>query len=68
MVRFTEPDFLKARREHRGLTRAAPGDAAGATTAVMTQLGRGLSEKWRLWLAPVPDVRPDLMTSDPSKG
>jgi hypothetical protein len=72
MVRLTEPSFVKARREHRGLTRAAPGEVAGATTAVIAlfEAGeRGASEKWRLSLAPLPDVRPgDLMTSDPSKG
>ena len=71
MARLTEPDFLKARREYRGLTRVALGDVAGPTSAAIAlfEAGeRGASEKWRLSLAPVPDVRPDLMTSDPSKG
>lgn len=72
MARLTEPNFLKAWREHRGLTQAELAHAAGTTGAVISLLeagDRGLSEKWRLRLAPLLGVRPgDLMTSDPSKG
>jgi transcriptional regulator with XRE-family HTH domain len=72
MARSAEPNFLKAWREHRDLTRAELGAAAGTTSAVIGLLEtgeRGVSEKWRLRLAPLLDVRTDdLMTSDPSKG
>jgi transcriptional regulator with XRE-family HTH domain len=72
MARPTEPNFLKAWREHRGLTQAELGDAAGTTSTVIALLEareRGVSEKWRFRLGPLLDVRPgDLMTSDPSEG
>jgi len=72
MARLTEPNFLEAWRRRRGLTRAELGDAAGTSSTVIGLLeagARDISEKWRLRLAPLLDVRPgDLMTSDPSKG
>lgn len=72
MARPIEPNFLKAWRERRGLTQAELADAAGTTGAVISLLEqgvRGLSEKWRLRLAPLLDLPPDdLMTSDPNKG
>jgi transcriptional regulator with XRE-family HTH domain len=67
-----EPNFLKAWRERRGLTRAELADASATTGAVIALLeegDRGLSEKWRLRFSPLLDVRPgDLMTSDPNRG
>ena len=72
MARLAEPNFLKAWREHRGLTQAELADAASTTGAVISLLEageRGVSEKWRLRPAPLLDVSPsDLMTSDPNKG
>ena len=61
MARLDEPNFLKAWREHRGLTRAELCNAARTTSAVagLFEAGeRGLSDA-RLG---------DLMPSDPSKG
>jgi hypothetical protein len=53
MARLAHPNFLKAWREHRGLTPAELADAARTTG----------------WVISLFDVRPvDLTTSDPNKG
>ena len=72
MARTREPNFLRAWREYRSMTQAKLAEAVDTTGAVISLLEageRGLSDKWRLRLAPLLDVQPgDLMTSDPSKG
>lgn len=71
MARLAHPNPLKAWRERRGLTQAELADAAGTNRVVISLLeerDRGLSEKWRLKLAPLVDVRPDDLNSDPNKG
>ncbi len=69
MVRSGERNYLRAWREHRGLTQAKLADAVGTTGAVISLLEsgeRGLSDKWLRRLAPVLGTRPGhLLEVDP---
>ena len=70
MVRSPERNFLRAWREHRGLTQAKLAEAVGTTGAVISLLesgDRGLGQKWLLRLAPVLGTRPGhLLQVDPA--
>jgi transcriptional regulator with XRE-family HTH domain len=69
MVRSNERNYLRAWREHRGLTQARLAEAVGTTGAVISLLEsgeRGLSDKWLRKLAPVLGTRPGhLLEVDP---
>ncbi|HEY5107261.1 MAG TPA: helix-turn-helix transcriptional regulator [Caulobacteraceae bacterium] len=55
MPRDPEPNFLKAWREHRGLTQVKLAEVIGTTGAVISLLESGdrrLSDKWLRRLAP----------------
>lgn len=61
MVRTREPNFLRAWREHRGMTQAKLAEAVDTTGAVISLLEageRGLSDKWLRRLAPVLGTTP----------
>ncbi|HWE98349.1 MAG TPA: helix-turn-helix transcriptional regulator [Caulobacteraceae bacterium] len=70
MVRSKERNYLRAWREHRGLTQARLAEAVGTTGAVISLLEsgeRGLSDKWLRKLAPVLGTRPGhLLEVDPA--
>lgn len=70
MVRSKERNYLRAWREHRGLTQARLAEAVGTTGAVISLLEsgeRGLSDKWLRKLAPVLGTRPGhLLELDPA--
>ncbi len=70
MVRSNERNYLRAWREHRGLTQAKLAEAVGTTGAVISLLEsgeRGLSDKWLRKLAPVLRTRPGhLLEVDPA--
>jgi transcriptional regulator with XRE-family HTH domain len=69
MTRSDLPNFLRAWREHRGLTQAELAEAVGTTGAVISLLesgNRGLSDKWLRKIAPVLRTRPGhLLELDP---
>jgi transcriptional regulator with XRE-family HTH domain len=69
MVRSNIRNYLRAWREHRGLTQAKLAEAVGTTGAVISLLEsgeRGLSDKWLRKLAPVLRTRPGhLLEVDP---
>jgi transcriptional regulator with XRE-family HTH domain len=69
MVRSLDRNFLRAWREHRGMTQAKLAEAVGTTGAVISLLesgDRGLSDKWLRKLAPVLRTRPGhLLEVDP---
>lgn len=69
MVRSHERNYLRAWREHRGLTQAKLAETIGTTGAVISLLEsgeRGLSDKWLRKLAPVLGTRPGhLLEIDP---
>lgn len=71
MVRSKERNYLRAWREHRGLTQARLAEAVGTTGAVISLLEsgeRGLSDKWLRKLAPVLGTRPGhLLEIDPNQ-
>jgi transcriptional regulator with XRE-family HTH domain len=70
MVRSHERNYLRAWREHRGLTQAKLAESVGTTGAVISLLEsgeRGLSDKWLRKLAPVLGTRPGhLLEVDPN--
>jgi transcriptional regulator with XRE-family HTH domain len=70
MTRSHERNYLRAWREHRGLTQARLAEAVGTTGAVISLLEsgeRGLSDKWLRKLAPVLGTRPGhLLEIDPA--
>jgi transcriptional regulator with XRE-family HTH domain len=69
MVRSGIRNYLRAWREHRGLTQAKLAEAIGTTGAVISLLEsgeRGLSDKWLRKIAPVLGTRPGhLLEVDP---
>lgn len=71
MVRSAERNYLRAWREHRGLTQAKLAEAVGTTGAVISLLEsgeRGLSDKWLRLLAPVLGTRSGhLLEIDPAE-
>lgn len=70
MARSPERNYLRAWREHRGLTQSKLAEAVGTTGAVISLLesgDRGLGDKWLRKLAPVLGTREGhLLTLDPS--
>ncbi|MDE2356468.1 MAG: helix-turn-helix transcriptional regulator [Alphaproteobacteria bacterium] len=71
MVRSHVRNYLRAWREHRGLTQTRLAELVGTTGAVISLLesgDRGLSDKWLRKLAPVLQTRPGhLLELDPSE-
>src|SRR5579864_4577545 len=69
MSRTPEKNYLRAWREHRGMTQAKLAEAVGTSGAVISLLesgDRGLSDKWLRKLAPVLRTRPGhLLETDP---
>ena len=70
MVRTPERNFLRAWREHRGMTQTRLAEAIGTSGAVISLLesgDRGLSDKWLRKIAPVLGTRPGhLLEIDPA--
>ncbi len=71
MVRSNIRNYLRAWREHRGLTQTRLAEMVGTTGAVISLLesgDRGLSDKWLRKLAPVLGTRPGhLLEVDPAE-
>jgi transcriptional regulator with XRE-family HTH domain len=71
MPRNPERNFVKAWREHRGLTQAKLAEAIGTTGAVISLIEAGerrLSDKWAHRIAPVLGTRPGhLFDTDPAE-
>jgi len=69
-MRSNEGNYLRAWREHRGLTQAQLATQAGTTSAVICLLEsgeRGLTDKWLRILAPLLGTRPGhLLETDPN--
>ncbi|MGI9169768.1 MAG: helix-turn-helix domain-containing protein [Caulobacteraceae bacterium] len=70
MPRDPERNYLKAWREHRGMTQTRLAQTIGTTGAVISLLEAGerrLSDKWLLKIAPVLNTRPGhLLELDPA--
>ena len=70
MPRNPERNFVRAWREHRGLTQARLAEAIGTTGAVISLIEAGerrLSDKWAFKIAPVLKVRPGhIFDTDPN--
>jgi transcriptional regulator with XRE-family HTH domain len=70
MPRDPERNFLKAWREHRGMTQVKLAEAIGTSGAVISLLEAGerrLSDKWLRRIAPVLNTRPGhLLELDPA--
>ncbi|HEY1448243.1 MAG TPA: helix-turn-helix transcriptional regulator [Caulobacteraceae bacterium] len=71
MPRNPERNFVKAWREHRGLTQAKLAEAIGTTGAVISLIEAGerrLSDKWAHKIAPVLKTRAGfLFDTDPAE-
>lgn len=70
MPKDPERNFLRAWREHRGLTQVVLAEAVGTSGAVISLLEAGerrLSDKWLRRIAPVLGTRPGhLLELDPA--
>jgi transcriptional regulator with XRE-family HTH domain len=70
MPRNPERNYVRAWREHRGLTQARLAEAIGTTGAVISLIEAGerrLSDKWAHKIGPVLGIRPGfLFDTDPN--